>query len=197
MTRRRPQQGFTLLELMITLAILAILASLAVPVLDVLDKRRVTGVAEGIYSLLQLTRSEAIKQSRDIHFVTQKVSDTNWCFGMGEGPGSSGAGGVDCNCTITDPTTAGACAISMDGTATLVLKTVRSVDRPRVSMGSAASSVAFDYVRGTVIGGIAPAAIRMVSEKGRELQVVTSSMGRVRMCSPSGTANVGGYATCN
>ena len=53
-----------------------------------------------------------------------------------------------------------------------------------------------DGVRGTILGG--GGTLTFTSPQGWELRVITSTLGRVRMCSPSGGDNfVGGYPACD
>lgn len=65
LTRRANQRGFTLVELMITLAVVAILVALAAPPFQsfVENNRSVTATNEFL-SALTLTRSEAVKRDR-------------------------------------------------------------------------------------------------------------------------------------
>ena len=60
-------KGFTLVELMVTLAILVILLAIGVPQLRVfLDKQKVAADAESLESSIKLARSEAIKRSGQV-----------------------------------------------------------------------------------------------------------------------------------
>lgn len=64
MTRPHPQAaGFTLLELMVTLAVAAILLGIAVPSFsDMIRNNRLTGAANDLLHSTQLARSEAVKR---------------------------------------------------------------------------------------------------------------------------------------
>lgn len=64
--RARPQ-GFTLLELMITLAVVAILAALATPSFTgVVNSNRLTSQANELVAGIQTARSEALRRNRRI-----------------------------------------------------------------------------------------------------------------------------------
>ncbi|KAF1709464.1 pre-pilin like leader sequence [Pseudoxanthomonas kalamensis DSM 18571] len=63
----RQNDGFTLIELMVTVAVLAILVTLAVPSFtSLINSNRLTGQANSLVADLQLARSEAIRRNRTI-----------------------------------------------------------------------------------------------------------------------------------
>jgi prepilin-type N-terminal cleavage/methylation domain-containing protein len=182
----RRSRGFTLVELMITLIVLAVLVALAMPSMtETLDRRRLIGAAEAIYSQLQFARSEAIKGGRDM--VVSYTAGTAWCSGMREA-------GTTCDCTETDPAVSDACAILGDGS-TRVLKVEKASSFSGISIGTSAASIEFNNVRGTVDGGSGTVTLTSAANS-RELRVVVSALGRIRMCSPTGTTNVAGYPAC-
>jgi len=61
------QAGFTLVELMITIAVLAILIALATPSFtSVINSNRLTAQANNLMADLQLARSEAVRRNRKV-----------------------------------------------------------------------------------------------------------------------------------
>ena len=67
MQNRTREIGFTLLELMIIVAILGILIALAAPSFtSLLERRKIIAAAEAIQSDLRWARSEAIKRNTDV-----------------------------------------------------------------------------------------------------------------------------------
>lgn len=74
----RQQRGFTLLEVMVVVAILAILTALAAPSFTPLIERwRVRQAVEGLQSTIYYARSEAIKRGGGV--VVQKNPNTAQC----------------------------------------------------------------------------------------------------------------------
>ncbi|GAB3381799.1 GspH/FimT family pseudopilin [Spongiibacter taiwanensis] len=77
--QRSSTSGYTLLELMVTLAIVAILASVAVPSFtDFVRSQRLRSVAVDLNSSLQLARSEAVKRNTN---VTVARGGSSWVDG--------------------------------------------------------------------------------------------------------------------
>jgi len=83
----RRQFGFTLLELMIVVAVLGILTAIALPSFQsVLEGRRLVGAAENLFVDMQYARSEAIKRNLDIE-LDLTIAGTAWSYQVDDGAG--------------------------------------------------------------------------------------------------------------
>lgn len=77
--RRTPgrDQGFTLVELMVTLAILVILLALGVPAMQgFLASRQVAGKADALASAMRYARSEALKRAQPVTICQTTTADS-------------------------------------------------------------------------------------------------------------------------
>lgn len=172
-------RGVTLIELMIVIVIAAILLSIAVPAFqNTIDKNRLKAATESMYSSIQFAKTESIKRNRPIRVnFTTSGGGTTWCYGLKEN--------ADCDCTITDATDAEYCEVN--GVKQITLGS----DFPGVS-ATASADFSFNNIRGTVNAGN----ITLNSGKGKQTKVIINGLGRIRICSTAGDANVPDYTTC-
>jgi len=97
--------GFTITELMITIAIIAILASLAIPnFIAWLPNYRLQSGAEEIQSALQLARITAIKENATAAVSFDTANETYRAFFVGGQTIRRGQmpAGIDLNCTLNN-----------------------------------------------------------------------------------------------
>ena len=154
MSRQR-HEGFTLIELMITIVVLAILASIALPSFqNILENRRLNGAADNIYAFLSYAKSEAIKKNKTVRFQAT-IDGSTWCIGVDDD-----ALTADCDCTTA--------VCEVDG----VAKNITNTLFPGITM-SQGSSVQFDRQ------GMASAQDFTVNISGRSKTVSVNAVGRV------------------
>lgn len=85
---RNNHSGFTLLELMVTLAVAAILLTIAVPNFTVfLQNSRLAGTANEVVTMMNYARSEAVKRNRPVTLCSRAsdtacANSTNWDEGV-------------------------------------------------------------------------------------------------------------------
>ena len=182
----RSHTGFTLIEMIATVAVLAILVTVGIPSFqETIDKRRLTGAAEQLQADLQYARSEAIKRNGNV-FVTFTGSGTTWCYGIS-------TASCDCN--------AASCQLDT------VEKEVNQTGFRNVSVSQNITGNGFNFeprrgiarvTNNTV--NIGTGTITLKSNSGasneKDLQVVVGTVGRVKICSPSGSTNLSGYPLC-
>lgn len=83
MLNRAHQIGFTLTELMITVAILGILAAMAVPSFtSTLERRKIIAASEAIQSDLRWARGEAIKRNTDVTVTFTPGAAGAWSYAI-------------------------------------------------------------------------------------------------------------------
>jgi len=191
---------------MITLAIAALLLTLAVPNMgSFIEKRRLISAAEAVAGQLQYARSEAISRSSPVYARISANGTTTWDMGVSTtancNPLASVARTDATACTLvvdngdgnvhgTDPDGDGT---PVNDPADLVLKTTHSTDFENVTMSTNVNQLTFNPTRGTA----ANATITLLYGTKYDLRVVSSVIGRVSLCSPSGSTHVGGYPTCS
>ena len=167
--------GFTLIELMITLAVLGVLAAIAAPSFsEVLERRKLNGAGEALFANLVFAKTEAIKRNTPVR-VTFVGTGTTWCYGL--------AVNAACDCSDNVP------ACTIDG----ITKIVDQDDYSKVSVavGSsfANSFTSFSPLRGAANNGT----LTFEISTGAEFSVSLSSFGRITLCSDTGAF---GYSGC-
>jgi type IV fimbrial biogenesis protein FimT len=169
--------GFTLLELLVTMALVALLAGMAAPAMTgFLDRGRLHGAAELLIQELRQARNRALTFRRTIYFSFSGTAPDSWCYGWSEH--------ADCDCRLAADQT-GACTSS--DSRKPVLHRQQSSDFPSVKM--AASDIARRHsLQFTAIRGTASAGSFTLRNKAGELRIIVSPLGRVRGCANSGRA---------
>ncbi len=162
-------KGFTLIELMISVALIAIIASLAAPSFTtMIATQRIKGLANEIMTDLSFAKMESVQKNQCIavDFSTQGY-------------------------TITQLTT---CAATT-GTA---IKTVNNISDSNNSFspssGSTYLGIKFEPVRTTATITGTDLVISNTNASTRSLKIVVSTMGRAEICSPNAT--ITGFKPC-
>lgn len=164
--RSPTDDGFSLIELMITLAIVGVLALAAIPVVrHLLIQGRLVAAAETFSSQFRAARSEAIARQQTVYLNIQTGS--SWCYGSNAGS--------SCTCS---PNTCG-------------LSYVLGTLYPSVSVsatGFSGGNISVDSARGLLS---AAASVSFI-EDDKTITVSLSRLGLVSLCS----TNVSGYSAC-
>jgi len=180
-------RGFTVIELMVTVAVLAILAAVAAPNMrDYLDRQRLVSQVREIANLAQLARSEAISHSAsgaaDVKSIAMTVSPgASWFVGLANGTAACSNSGAPA-CTINQG------GVNVSHTVTGSQCSTCTMVSPTSDQGT--QLVVFD-LRGLVSG--TDRTITLQSQLGRQLSVSISRLGRISICTPN---SLSGYPAC-
>ncbi|MCG2633352.1 MAG: GspH/FimT family pseudopilin [Gammaproteobacteria bacterium] len=174
MPNRNRSRGFTLIEALIVVVIIGVVSALAAPAFTrLLERNRLKGAAESVFSELMRAKSEAVKRNRRITVSFVPAADDSWCFGLIEGSAA-------CDCTTLN-------SCQLDG----VERVTRGIQFEGVGLPSTTftgDDVTFEPQQGRANAGTVG-----VLNDGITAQVRVSVLGRVRVCSDD---NVPGYQSC-
>jgi type IV fimbrial biogenesis protein FimT len=177
-TTHAATRGFTLVEMMVVVAVAGIVMTAAAPSLNGwVEQQRLSGIAGDLARDLRQARQEAVMRNESVRFTLQHDDAGAACYLLHTG----GAG--DCRCAATGPA-------RCDGSAQ-ALKQVQLDARQGFALRSSSPSVVFSPAHGTVSP---TATLRLQDRGGRTVQHAVNLMGRVRSCAPLGA--VSGYPAC-
>lgn len=186
-------RGFTLIELMVAVAVLAILMTIAAPSLSsFFDRGRLRGAADDVVSLVSTARGEAVKTGRDAR-ISVGGTTAAWCVGANQlaapaagSPIIAITAGTD-TCVCGTPST---CRV--DGN----VRVVNSANYPGVSVSAVGGSVTVDGKLGSIVG-FGTTSFRLISPTTRyEVLLTVSPLGQSRLCVPTGKPAIAGYPSC-
>lgn len=173
--RLRSQGGLTLLELMVSLAVVVSLAIAGLPVYrEWQDSTRLRQAMTVVVDDLRTAQSEASKRRRDVS-VSFRMTDNGWCYGLHVGG--------ECECSVVNSCNLGR---------RVWLASNSSADGVTISPAVSDHRFSFQPHRGTVTAGH----VTLSSRENRQVRVVVSGLGRIRVCNPDRQRGLGGYPVC-
>lgn len=188
-TKYQVQNGFTLIEMLITLAIIAIIIALAGPNFkDFFDKGRVKRATIEVQGLIAKAKAETKTRNTDLSISIKPGASDTWCIGYAEAPG--------CDCTNTT-----SCVVSVGPTATAVdvTQVILGTEFPDVTLGQNFAAIDATFFGSTIdsVRGAASSAGTVTLTSGNwGLGVAVSAQGRVRICAQASSTNSMGYPAC-
>ena len=155
--------GFTLIEMMITLAVMAVLGAIAVPSLSASAARqRLLSAAHHLQADVALAKLESVRHGQAVYLRFQP--GTAWCYHLTTGPG-------------------GNCHQPTAGLAHGVLRVVRGADHPGIEL-VAANTILVDLSRPTALPSPQGAGQALfASRDGFQLRVRVGPQLRASLCS--------------
>jgi prepilin-type N-terminal cleavage/methylation domain-containing protein len=195
--KRSPALGFTLIELMIVVALVAVVVSLAGPPFrDYIAMQRLRGIHAQLLTDLNYARSEAVSRGTFVQVRFQTGSGLS-CYII--------YSRLDVNTTSPCDCTAAADSRCSSTSSTNEIKTVVVNESEGVSFAVPTSQTTFLTVNPRTGGADLPAEAEMaistefavetkLTDNSRRLKSTMTSTGRVQFCSPSGT--VAGMTAC-
>jgi type IV fimbrial biogenesis protein FimT len=197
LNRRHIPQGFSLIELMLAIAVLAILTTLAFPSYKAwIQNTRIKTTAASILNGLQVARSEAVRRNASVKFVLGANPDgTTPCLGGG----GTSCWNVGCVFVVADPVppavTPPGCPASIQSRSSSEGSTANIIVALYDATGTLApgnTTVAF-----TSLGGLAAAPAPFAwtdvsvsptvlpAAQSTPLRVTLGTGGNARMCNPN------------
>lgn len=183
--------GFTLVELMVTVAVLAILMAIAGPAFnDFFERYRLRGAADEVASVVASARAEALMRNRDVSVVFTGVGGA-WCVGATAAPEPAAPGDAvttSPSCTCADTCKLGDRVVE-----------AKAASHPNVALEAAPAAITFGRANGarTDPAPSAAANATLKSPSGKySLRVAVSPLGRGRLCTPSGSPSMSGFEAC-
>jgi type IV fimbrial biogenesis protein FimT len=156
--------GFTLLEMMITLAVIAVLATVASPSMSsMLNRQRLKAAASHLQADIAMARQEAGRLDQAV--TVQFQAGDPWCYSVSTG------GAVDCRLSRTP-----------DGHR--LIKRVQAPDYPGITLLQA-SPMVLGPQTGHRLDQLASGHARFASREGEQLQVRLGPLGRASLCVPA------------
>lgn len=182
---RKRSGGFTLVELMVAVAVLAILVGFALPSFrDFAERSWLRGVADSVTQLIGTARTEAIKRNQLVRVEFKQTSGGGFCAGAATVANPSAAG---CDCSATT------CPVGQYPANADEIESLTMVGTP--SFGSDTAFV-IDPATGMLSDVSDAGSVEFASPRGFGVRLTVSPMGRASMCTPSGTRTLSGVDPC-
>ncbi|MCE2569919.1 GspH/FimT family pseudopilin [Motilimonas eburnea] len=186
-------KGFTLMELLIAVAILAILLSIGVGSYSSLFKKNeLRGATESLYSLLTYAKSESIKSNSQIAVTFKEGTDGAWCAGLRTVSGANNT--CDCDALITADNS---CKLTSDAGTAKRLVVVDGSEFGQIDLtvnSMTDKTIIFDNVRGMPVQtGRVLGSVQVATDEGDKVKAEVNIMGNVKTCTVSGSSD---YASC-
>lgn len=169
--RLKTCRGFSLLELMVGIAILAVLAGLAAPSFKaVIVNAQIRTAAQALHDGLKTARVEAIRRNERVTFT--KAADSTWAVSVNSSAQVvqsrvSGEGSAAAQVTVTP---AAGTVVTFDSLGRVVPPT---------------AGVTITQLDISVPGSVLPAA------SAKNLRIAINTGGGIRLCDPNTTAGIG------